>query len=246
MAKLDGTNGLIQQYDYQVLTTAFSYTFAAGTQTLIINPAGTLATGTVTMPAAPADGMVITVESTQIITALTLSGNTGQSIVGVPATLFANQPLSYVYRLSNTTWYPFSVARSAVLQVVQGTISAQVSTTSGAYVTTGLTASITPSSASSKILVLVNCASMFQNGGGNQLVIAIFRGATNLHAAAGAFGGQLYSTALIETSMSMMILDSPATTSSTTYTVHYAAVSGTASFNQNTGNSYIILQEIAG
>ena len=67
MAKLDGTNGLIQQYDYQVLTTAFSYTFAAGTQTLIINPAGTLATGTVTMPAAPADGMVITVESTQII-----------------------------------------------------------------------------------------------------------------------------------------------------------------------------------
>ena len=134
----------------------------------------------------------------------------------------------------------------AVLQVVSNTISTSISTTSGAYVTTGLTASITPSSASSKILVLVNCASMFQNGGGNQLVIAIFRGATNLHAAAGAFGGQLYSTALIETSMSMMILDSPATTSSTTYTVHYAAVSGTASFNQNTGNSYIILQEIAG
>ena len=246
MAKLDGTNGLIQQYDYQVLTTAFSYTFAAGTQTLIINPAGTLATGTITMPAAPADGMVITVESTQIITALTLSGNTGQSIVGVPATLFPNQPLSYVYRLSNTTWYPFSVARSAVLQVVQGTTSTYISTTSGAYITTGLTASITPSSASSKILVFANLGSMFNSSGGNQLVVAIFRGATNLHAAAGAFGGQLYSTALIETSMSMMILDSPATTSSTAYTVYFASVSGTVNFNQNTGNSYIILQEIAG
>ena len=142
MAKLDGTNGLIQQYDYQVLTTAFSYTFAAGTQTLIINPAGTLATGTITMPPAPADGMVITVESTQIITALTLSPNTGQSIVGVPATLFPNQPLSYVYRLSNTTWYPFSVARSAVLQVVQGSYSLQVATSSATLVTTNLTASI--------------------------------------------------------------------------------------------------------
>ena len=153
MAKLDGTNGLIQQYDYQVLTTAFSYTFAAGTQTLIINPAGTLATGTVTMPAAPADGMVITVESTQIITALTLSGNTGQSIVGVPATLFANQPLSYVYRLSNTTWYPFSVARSAVLQVVQGTTTTATSrTTTGSTVDTTLTATITPTSSANKVL----------------------------------------------------------------------------------------------
>ena len=69
MAKLDGTNGLIQQYDYQVLTTGFSYTFAAGTQVLVINPAGTLATGTITMPAAPADGMTITFSSTQTITA---------------------------------------------------------------------------------------------------------------------------------------------------------------------------------
>jgi hypothetical protein len=246
MAKLDGTNGLIQQYDYQVLTTAFSYTFAAGTQTLIINPAGTLATGTVTMPAAPADGMVITVESTQIITALTLSGNTGQSVVGAPARLFPNQPESFVYRASNTTWYPYSIGRSAVLQVVQGTNNTYLSTTSGAYITTGLTASITPSSASSKILVLANLGSMFNSAGGNQLSAAIFRGATNLNAAGAAFGGQFYSTATTETTMSLMILDSPATTSSTAYTVYFASVAGTVNFNQNGGNSYIILQEIAG
>ena len=134
----------------------------------------------------------------------------------------------------------------SVLQVVSNTTSTQVSTTSGSYVTTGLTASITPSSASNKILVLVNLGSMFNNAGTQQLVVAIFRGATNLHAAAGGFGGQLYSGSAIEATMSMMILDTPATTSSTTYTVHYAAVSGTATFNVNTGNSYIILQEIAG
>jgi len=133
----------------------------------------------------------------------------------------------------------------SVLQVVQGTSNTSINTTSGAYITTGLTASITPSSSSSKILVLVNGASAFNNSANNQISLAIFRGATNLHAAAGGFGGQIYSTATIETTMSMMILDSPATTSSTTYTVYFAAVSGSVTFNVNSGNSYIILQEIA-
>jgi hypothetical protein len=107
MAKIDGTNGLLQQYDYQVLTTAFSYTFAAGTQTLIINPAGTLATGTITMPPAPADGMVIWVTTTQQIVALTVNGNTGQTVVSKVTSLAPNQAVAYLYRSSNTTWYPF-------------------------------------------------------------------------------------------------------------------------------------------
>ena len=104
-AKIDGTNGVLQQYDYQVSTTGFSYTFAAGTTVLVMNPAGTLATGTITMPAAPADGMTISFSSTQTITALTVSANTGQSIVGNSTTMLAGGAASFVYRLSNTTWY---------------------------------------------------------------------------------------------------------------------------------------------
>ncbi len=107
VAKLDGTNGLLQQYDYQVPTTGFSYTFAAGTTVLVMNPAGTLATGTITMPAAPADGMTITFSSTQTITALTVNANTGQSIVSAATVLPARQAGGYIYRLSNTTWYPY-------------------------------------------------------------------------------------------------------------------------------------------
>ena len=107
--KVDGTNGVLQAYDYQVLTTGFSYTFAAGTQTLVINPAGTLATGTITMPASPVDGMVITITSTQPITTLTVNANTGQSINnGGALGLAAGGSLSYVYRLTGTTWQPFS------------------------------------------------------------------------------------------------------------------------------------------
>jgi hypothetical protein len=105
-AVISGTNGLLQSYDYQVSTTGFSYTFAAGTQVLVMNPAGTLATGTITMPASPSDGMVITFSSTQTITSLTINGNTSQTVVSKPNTLNANQSLAYVYRLSNTTWYP--------------------------------------------------------------------------------------------------------------------------------------------
>lgn len=104
--KIDGNNGVLQSYDYQVLTTGFTYTFASGITTLIAQPAGTLATGTITMPGTPADGMVVTFMSTQEITALTIAGGAGQSIGGTQTTqLPANSAMSFVYRQSNTTWY---------------------------------------------------------------------------------------------------------------------------------------------
>lgn len=104
--RIDGNNGVLQSYDFQVLTTGFSYTFASGTTTLIAAPAGTLATGTITMPVSPADGMVVTITTTQEITALTINGNTGQSIGGTQTTQMpANSAMSFVYRQSNLTWY---------------------------------------------------------------------------------------------------------------------------------------------
>ena len=105
MAIIDGTNGLIQAYDYQTPTTGFSYTFASGVQTLVMNPAGTLATGTITMPATPADGMTIRFSSSQIITALTLSPNSGQSVVAAVTSLVLGGSAQYIYRATNTTWY---------------------------------------------------------------------------------------------------------------------------------------------
>jgi len=104
-AVISGTNGLLQAYDYQVSTTGFSYTFAAGTQVLVMNPAGTLATGTITMPASPADGMTITFSSSQQITALTMAGN-GATISGATTSMPAKSGVTYVYRATGTTWYP--------------------------------------------------------------------------------------------------------------------------------------------
>ena len=134
----------------------------------------------------------------------------------------------------------------SVLQVVQGSYSAQVSSSSATLATTNLTASITPSSATSKVLVIVSSASSYTQVASRQISFAIFRGATNVHGS-GLFGAQLYSQgAEIEAPHSMAFLDSPATTSSTAYTLYFASTnSGTVNFNQNSNNSYIILMEIA-
>jgi hypothetical protein len=133
--KVDGTNGVLQAYDYQVSTTGFSYTFAAGVNVLVMNPAGTLATGTITMPAAPADGMTITISSTKLISALTLNGNTGQTVVSGVTVLPANQATTYVYRLSNTSWYPTTTVATNVPATPAGgsiiTSGTAVASTSG-------------------------------------------------------------------------------------------------------------------
>lgn len=73
---------------------------------LAINPAGILATGTITMPPAPAHGEKFTISSTQIITALTHSANTGQTLLGALTTLAALGRGSWVFNGPNTTWYP--------------------------------------------------------------------------------------------------------------------------------------------
>jgi hypothetical protein len=66
------------------------------------------------MPAIPGDGMTVTIASMKQITALTLSPNAGQSIVGALTSLPANQATTYVYRAASTTWYPItSVATNA-------------------------------------------------------------------------------------------------------------------------------------
>lgn len=127
-AKIDGTNGLLQSYDYQTPATGFSYTFAAGTQMLFMVPATTLATGTITMPASPADGMMITFSSSQQITALTVQGNSGQSISSAVTFLPAKTAVSYVYRLANTTWYPCETVPGTGSQLVSATAQ---NTTSG-------------------------------------------------------------------------------------------------------------------
>jgi hypothetical protein len=92
-------------YSFLTPTTGFNSTVAAGVSHTILAPAATLATGTVKLPAAPVDGFLWSLGTSQAITAFTLSPNTGQSVVAAPTTLTLGQGLRYLYRVANTTWY---------------------------------------------------------------------------------------------------------------------------------------------
>ena len=104
----------------------------------------------------------------------------------------------------------------SVLQVVQGSITATATTISTSYVTSGLSLSITPSSASNKVLVFFSGPTYCANITGNYGAIAIFNGSNNLISgfagSPGQSGGYCNS--------SLVYLDSPATTSAVTYAIY--------------------------
>ena len=91
-------------YTKAVPSTGFSLTFGNFQKDMALNPSGTLAAGYVTMAPAPVDGTRACIFSTQIITALYVSANTGQSINNAATSLAANVRICYLYSKSNTTW----------------------------------------------------------------------------------------------------------------------------------------------
>jgi len=91
--------------EYLTPTTGFSITPASTTNTLILDPAGILASGTVNLPASPVDGQIFYLISTYLITALTVAPNVGQALQGLVS---YNGYAGWVYRLGNTTWYRIS------------------------------------------------------------------------------------------------------------------------------------------
>jgi hypothetical protein len=132
-----------------------------------------------------------------------------------------------------------------VLQVVNGTYGTQVSTTSTSFVTTGFTLSITPSSSSSKILVL-GSFNGYQSAAA-YVWFTVFRDATNIGNATYGFGELYGNTGDRFGQVSLNFLDSPATTSAITYSVRFRVSSATGYMNLSTGEfSTMSLLEIAG
>ena len=135
-----------------------------------------------------------------------------------------------------------------ILQVVSANYSTAVTTTSTSYVTTGLTAAITPSAASSKVLIISNTTGYMSANA--VLYVTAFRGTvagTNLSSAGGAASmSQTYNTAGVGLSALIVnYLDSPATTSSQTYTIGFKVSGGTGTVQSaNDSMSSITLIEV--
>ena len=155
---------------------------------------------------------------------------------------------------STSTGLEWSADLGKILQVVEGTTTTSASGSSfGTLFDTNLTATITPSSTSSKILVLVNQNGLYLSSSPNpglpsSVNLVILRGTT-------AIAGTLYgltdfgNNVQLGQGLSLSRLDSPSTTSATTYKTQIApsGSSGTTVGAQFLGEtSTIILMEVAG
>jgi hypothetical protein len=136
-----------------------------------------------------------------------------------------------------------------VLQVINSSTTTVAINNTTTYADTGLTATITPQSATSKILVLVS-----QNGGykgspdaGNALNVKLMRGATDISFPGLEVGYNGVAAELILGSISAMVLDNPATTSAVTYKTQFAnrVNASSARVQLNAAMSTMILMEIS-
>lgn len=127
----------------------------------------------------------------------------------------------------------------SVLQVVQGITPSNYTTSSSSSTATGYGLSITPTSASSKILILT--AGTMDTNANNQAVISVRRGTTDL--GSGNNSNTFSAGGRVISSLTIMFLDSPATTSSTTYNFYFNAGSSTTITWY--GGATVTLMEIA-
>jgi len=140
-----------------------------------------------------------------------------------------------------------------VLQVVQATYSTETTINSTSYVDSGLSASITPTNATSKILVIASMAGDFYRNSNiaTRIFQNIVRTSTQVTEKAGQFGAGTSSNGFVYTKLdtALVYLDSPNTTSSTTYKVQgrtdTASNSATIRYQESSSTSVLILMEIA-
>ena len=139
-----------------------------------------------------------------------------------------------------------------VLQTVKFVTSTRTTTTGTSYVNSAVTASITPTSATSKILILCSASQQIYDYS-TEMNTRVVRGAST--EVTGSY--RIYKTFLISEGTAkelwvptaFTVVDEPATTSATTYTVQLKAqgfTSGTVAYGSNDANaSTMILMEIS-
>ena len=151
-----------------------------------------------------------------------------------------------------------------IIQVKMGTLTSKFNTASSSMVDCGLSVTITPKFNTSKILVQVSLGSLSNNERYKRAFMNIVRVSTNVitgdaatgHEVTAALNSRSADDNHIQIPVSFMVLDSPATTSATTYKVQLSrgADSGTVYLNGSAGAdayagntaSTIIVMEVSG
>ena len=132
----------------------------------------------------------------------------------------------------------------SVLQVVSATYSTLVANSTATFVDTGLTATITPTSATSKILILVGHPNSYKGGPStSSMGVKLFRGATDLGKLidqANYGGGNVFC-------VNFNYYDSPSSTSALVYKTQFNSEGAVGIINVQLNNypSTITLMEVA-
>jgi hypothetical protein len=124
-----------------------------------------------------------------------------------------------------------------IMQVVYGSSSTSTSSSSNVWVDTGLSVSITPSSTSSKVLAFANLNDCSKDTGNTGLSLRLVRTTTTILEFAQDAGFTNTATRNDFGSVSCVYLDSPATTSATTYKVQMRSIQNIAAVYVSRGTT---------
>ena len=159
----------------------------------------------------------------------------------------------YFSSASSALWFDYTQAGSSgkLLQVVYASYATETTISSATFSDTGLSATITPSSASSKVLIFANtgCYSSKSASNTGGTATRILRGSTEVYSADGTYLQQQFMSVPSGSGVALagvicdQYLDSPSTTSSTTYKVQGAS-GGTGTFQRLGFKSNMVLMEI--
>ena len=159
----------------------------------------------------------------------------GDMIVGTGSGTFDNLPIGTTGQVltADTTVSPYKVKWATpagggkVLQVIQDTDSTFRSNATTTFQTTGLSQAITPSSASSKVLIMAAVTyRVTDEASTNSISFRIRRDSTTI--IEDLYVAQKTNSQYLGTRYTQIYLDSPSTTSATTYELQFMNPNGTA------------------
>ena len=135
-----------------------------------------------------------------------------------------------------------------ILQVVGATDNTQKDTSSTSYADTGLSASITPSSSSNKVLIIVHHGGLLKESSNNAGKLQLLRGTSAIHMFENDFGRDGGTGLNAVGGSGTVHLDSPNTTSETTYKTQIACsvtAASTVRSGQNNAVATMTLMEVS-
>ena len=170
-------------------------------------------------------------------------------IISTPPSIYstdAEVAATYLTQSSASTTYATNASMKKIVQIVYATTGTEGSTSSATMSDTGLTATITPTSASNKVLVMINHVACGKSSSDAAwLRMRLMRNSSDIYLVIASGGRNSSSNFNNFGSVVLNYLDTPNTTSATTYKTQYSNPNAAGSVSVQTdgvGSSMILME----